>query len=111
MSSPESFTPEGTENFVAPDESKRIDDPATAESMARDSHNTRSDAAESRKEASHWRAQAKEVESAGTKQLLEETAGMWEEDAKNSDIIAESIERTHERQEADQNGPVPEVRN
>lgn len=103
----ESFTPEGAENFVAPDESKRVQDPAVAESMARQSDHMRTEAAQSRQEASHWRAEAKVVDSEGSKSALESTAGMWEEDAKFSDIIADGIERAHDSSDpvADNHSP------
>jgi hypothetical protein len=47
----ESFTPEGAENFVAPDESQRITLSEKAENMARESHDLRSQAAEHRQNA------------------------------------------------------------
>lgn len=86
----ESFTPEGAENFVAPDVSQRIENPETAESIARRSHLHRSEAAENRAAAGKIR------------EKFEDDVSPAMEVAKKNDMLAhanDEIAQAHEQSE------------
>jgi hypothetical protein len=97
---PEKLNTDGKEDFVAPDESKRINDSEKAENMARASHDDRSFAAEARARVSKLDARLQtelKKEAKGQKadestaDLADEVIG-WEAAAKSRDEEADAKE-------------------
>ncbi len=87
-----------SQNFVAPDESKRVIDKVDAESMARHSDKVRSIAAGLKKEAADIRAEAnspKENISFWEQKSYKKAAELLEQHAEEIDKNADEIEQEH----------------